>query len=472
MKRMAKAIAMALCLAMMSVAPMGALAQSVPTDDGQVSEPRPEEVLVTEYVEPYWYYWPEEGGFDYSDGIADGTYVDFGLDEATGAITDYTMTVVEYNYFYPMVYYEDGRMGGGDEGYFPPDYNPEPIEHTLDLFESVTFDGFTPNGSPGVFGQSLVFLGENVMMTFTDYLQFGEENGTVVFTVPEGADISQTPAYYELYGIDDVDAEGYGYADSDSAYAPGGQGYMPWYAEWDEMYISTGNITTMLWVSYGTAEVSGNTITVHTYPGASISTSSWIEYGWEYEYQEPWFEDMPSEGDKGALESAMENGLMAAVGYLFMGDGGTQYDDARALNDPSFQLEFMNVEQDRFQVQVDSDIETGRIVTLNVNKDALDAGDIHDIEVLLDNEDVKACGSIEDLVDLQGGAEAGYYMVSGESQNTIFVYVPHFSTHIITVGLADSLMGGILLPGLLAVGFIATIVALAVIRQRRNRDEL
>jgi hypothetical protein len=79
---------------------------------------------------------------------------------------------------------------------------------------------------------------------------------------------------------------------------------------------------------------------------------------------------------------------------------------------------------------------------------------------------------MEELVDMQGGTEAGYYMVSGTSQNTIFVYVPHFSTHIITVGLNTSQIVNILLPGAIAIGFIAVAVGLVYMRGKKNKDEI
>ena len=113
------------------------------------------------------------------------------------------------------------------------------------------------------------------------------------------------------------------------------------------------------------------------------------------------------EDDRSTVANAIENGQMAAVGYLYAGDGGDHYSDSRALNDPSFKLEFKNVEQNRFQVQVQSDIKSGRIVALNVNKNALNAESAKDLRVLLDDQKIKACASMDDLVGMQGGDRAG-----------------------------------------------------------------
>jgi hypothetical protein len=470
---MNKMFAVIIGLAMLTAAPLGVMAQ--------ISEPSPAiEPDVT--IEPYWYYMPEMGGFDYVDGVANGTYVDFLLDEATGTVTEYTCTIVDYNYFYPMVYASGESVDGG-EGYgYTHEWGKEPTEYVVNFFDTVAIGGFVPNGQPFVFRESLVYLGNNVMVTLTDYeyssiyMQFGEANDTITFTVPEGIEISDRPHYYDLYeigideriGQDDMDSGGTASAD----YYGFNEPPAPWYYGWDEAYLTSGNITCTIWVDRGSIDIVGNQIIISTYPGASVSTSSYIEYGWAYRHNEPWFEDVPTDSGKGALAEAIEQGLVAAIGYLFTDSSGARYNDAETMNDPSFQLKFMNVERNRFQVQVDSDIETGRIVTLNVNKETLDAENMKEVKVLLDNEGVKACGSMEELVNLQGGTRAGYYMVSGTSQNTIFVYVPHFSTHVITVGLDASQIVNILIPGAVAAAFVAAAVGMIMLRGKRNKDDI
>lgn len=494
---MRKLIPILLGLAMLTAAPLGAIAQVTEPGTGEPlppDEPMPPIEDPWNYTDPYWYYYPVASGFEYIDGVANGTYVDFVLDESTGVISEYTSTIVDYNYFYPMVY-ADGRAQGGDAGGNGATYEwaKEPTTYVVTWFDSIAVDGFAPNGSPFVFRESFVFMGANVMATLTDYeyasmcYQFGEENGTVTFTVPEGITISESPRYYEMYNVEPVnisdsayddmgwDASGGVISPDDPGYIiePSGPVYDPWYYQWDEAYLTFGNISCSLWVDRGYIEIDGRDITVHTYPGASISTSAWIDYGWTYQYayEEPWFEDIPSEDDKGAVEQAMGDGLMAAVGYLFQGEGGARYSDAEPMNDPTFQLEFKNVERNRFQVQVSSDVETGRIVTLNVNKQALQAENMEQVRVMLDGDACTACGSMGELVDMQGGTGAGYYVVSGQSQNTIFVYVPHFSTHIISVDLSGTDIVNVVLPAAVAAAFIAAAVGLVYLRGKRNDDD-
>ncbi len=480
---MNKWFAIIIGLAMLTAAPLSVMAQTSepapePEDPFQYSDPY---VWDYNYTEPYWYYWPEPSGFNYSDGFANGTYVDFMLNEATGTVTEYTTTIVDYNWYYPMVYSDGDRIDEAGGSGYAYEWGPEPTVYTVNFFDAITIDGFIPNGHPMALGQSLVYMGENVMVTLTDYdyssiyYQFGDANSTIVFTVPEGIEISDSPRYYDIYGIETVNITGlddsyYGVDSSGSASAPGYWGYY----EWDEAYLTLGNISCSIWVDRGSVEIVGRQIIIHTHSGATVSTSSWLDYGWSYDYAylEGWYGDVTTDDDRGALAGAMDQGLVAAVGYLYANEAGMQYNDVKTMNDPTFQLEFKNIEQNRFQVQVSSDIEAGRIVTLNVNKEALNAENMDDVSVLFDDEAVRGCGSIEELVDLQGGTEAGYYMVSGTSQNTIFVYVPHFSTHTITVSLAGSQIVSILLPAAIAAAFVAAAVGLVFLRGKRQKDNL
>ena len=148
---MKQMIAAMIGLAILIAAPLSVMAQL--SEPSPVDGPEYPEEPGYNYTDPYWYYWPEQGGFDYSDGIANGTYVDFMLDETAGTITDYTAKLVDYNYYYPMVYAEGDRDGGYGYGYGSA---PEPTEYVIKFFDSIEFEDFVPNGHPGAFGQSLV----------------------------------------------------------------------------------------------------------------------------------------------------------------------------------------------------------------------------------------------------------------------------------------------------------------------------
>ena len=66
-----------------------------------------------------------------------------------------------------------------------------------------------------------------------------------------------------------------------------------------------------------------------------------------------------------------------------MSDSGEDWSDSDTFHDPSFQLEFTEIEENGFEVEVESQIHAGRIVSLNLNKGALEATDMSEILVLM-----------------------------------------------------------------------------------------
>ena len=172
------------------------------------------------------------------------------------------------------------------------------------------------------------------------------------------------------------------------------------------------------------------------------------------------------------MGSMIEEGLLAAIGTLFIDEHGEEYTDANTFNDPSFRMEFTDIDDDRFEVEVESSIETGRIVSINLNDGVMDTK-VADILVMLDDEhEILEYDSIEDLSELVGGTDAGYYLVSGAEQSILFVYVPHFSLHTISVQSIFDTSPNLLMPGILAVAFIAIASVLVVMRNKGSKDEL
>ncbi len=496
---------------LMIALPVSVLAQEVSDttvssgeDVGVAVEPVPEP-----YIDPYFWWAPT--GFDYSNGIANGTYVDFELDEVTGMISDYTVTMVRYDYYYPMYEY-DLKYEGDEEGIIVPGYEPYPImpepeEFTVKFFDSMVFEDFVPNGHPDAFGETLTFLGEDVMMTFSDYdwsmasFMVGDSNQTLVLNVANGFNISEQPSWYEMYELDereyeviqegeymeeewgdeepmpplwsfDDDPEGsvndaeydMDIVMDDMYYDP----YMNW--QWDEVYISDDDKMCSIWVDNGVASIDGDIITIKVNEGGSIGISTWIEEPYD-PYMYDWAMDDVYYDMDIDMDSMIEEGLLAAIGTLFIDDLGEEYTDANTYNDPSFRMEFIDIGEDGFEVEVESNIETGRIVSINLNDGALDTT-AEDILVMLDyEEEIPEYDSIEELTELVGGTEAGYFLVSGEEQSILFVYVPHFSLHTISVQSIFDTTPNQLMPGLLAVTFIAIASVLVVMRNKGNKDE-
>ncbi len=484
---MKKLMTIIIALAMLTAIPMGVIAQdndTVASDDMDMA-----------YYDPY-FWMPEPGKFNYANGTANGTYVDFELDEESGTVSDYTVKFIDYNYLYPMIYYDDRD---GMPGYEEPPEMPEPEEKIFTLFDSIEVENFVANGHPANFGESFIFLGENMMMNFYDFdfasasYQFGTENGTMTIQVADGLVISEDPYYWDLYewdqeGLDEwedweddqyegtdpmpIDEEGFledGMAVEDMEMIDS-----PYFWSWEEVWLTGDNFTCSIWVDRGSIDIdeATNTITINTYKNAWVSFSAWLDMPYLYDFvEEPWFDDLEYD-DRGIVETAVEEGLLAAVGYLFVDEeSGQDWSNSDTFNDPSFQMEFTNIEDNGFDVEVESYIQEGRIVSINVNEEALDAQDISDLLVHMDDEKIRACDSLEELTEMQDGTEAGYYAVFGETHTTVFVYVPHFSTHTITVQSLVGTMPNIIVPGALAIAFIALIIAAVVQRGKKAQEE-
>ncbi|MCK5024027.1 MAG: hypothetical protein KAR56_00240 [Thermoplasmata archaeon] len=480
---MKKLVAMIIAFAMLTAIPLGVIAQendTVSVDD-------------MAYYDPY-YFWPEPGGFDYSNGTADGTYVDFELDEESGTVSDYTVTLIDYINFYSLVSYDDGMPE------FRPDdpaEMPEPEEKIFTLFDTIEVENFVANGHPANFGERFIFLGENMMMDFYDCeyasasYQFGTENGTMTIKVAEGLEISEDPYYWDLYEwdqegleewedweddqyegtdpmpIDEIPEDGIAIEDMQMMGTP-------YFWSWEEVWLTGDNFTCSVWVDRGSIDIDkvNNTLTINTYKNAWVSFSAWLDMPYCYEYvDEEWYNDLEYD-DRGIIETAVEEGLLAAMGYLMVDEeSGEDWSNASTFNDPSFQMEFTNIEDNCFDVEVESSIHEGRIVSINVNEGALDADEISDLMVFMDDDEIRACNSLEELTEMQDGTEAGYYVVFGETQTTVFVYVPHFSTHTITVQGIIGSIPNIIVPGVLAAAFIVIALVAVVQRGKKSQDE-
>ncbi len=513
-------ISFMIVLVMLTAVPIGVYAQDTATSDSSGGDVG---VAVEPIPEPWVdmaYWWPDYG-FDYSNGTADGTHVDLELDETTGTVTDYTVTMVRYDYYYPVYEYDLKYEDEEDDIIFPgEDYPvmPEPEEFVVKFFDSMEFEDFVPNGHPATFGDTLTFLGENVIMTFMDYewsmtsFMVGEDNQTIVLNVADGFEISEQPYWYDMYELDDMEYweiveeeytegemgiedpiaptwavdEDYANSDASTDYYPSDDVsvstddmyYDPYMSmwQWDEVYITNDDVTCSIWIENGEATIDGNTITLEITEGGSVGISAMIEEPYYYDPMYDWgmddglyYDDLDID-----MDSMIEEGLLAAVGSLFVDEMGEEFTDTNTYNDPSFRMDFIDIDDGSFVVEVESKIEEGRIVSINLDNDVLDDATSEDIQVLLDYDDeIEAYDSIEDLAELVGGTEAGYFLLSGEDQSIIFVYVPHFSTHTISVqSIASELSSpSILMPGILAITFITLAVMLVVMRNKKGKEE-
>ncbi len=454
--------------------PAGAvLGQTIePVDDGYMDMPMME----------MW--WPEPGNFDYENGTVTGTYLNFELDEATGTIEDYTVTISTVDMMFPYLLYQENSYVGDEGEVFVEETFPEfnwTTENII-IFDSIEIEGFVPVGQPGTFSDMFLFMGEDVLMMFYDFegayssYTSDDENVTFTFQVAEDFEVSRFP-YYDYYVQEWNDSEDWegdypsdpdDDRDLDTNYS--GDLYWPPYS-WDEVWIEYNGTTTSIWIQNGLAEIDNNTVTIELGPSGRIDISTWAEMPYFDYYMEPWDDDWEYEEDRGLIDTAIEDGVLAAVGYLFAEGGEEQWSNSNYYDDPTFQMEFTDVEENLIEIEVDSRIPEGRIVSINLNQGALNISELGELLVKLDGTPIEAYDTLEELTELVGGPEAGYYVLFGDSGNTVFVYVPHFSTHTITLENVLSSMPNILVPTVLAAVFIAVTTLAIIMRGRRNQDD-
>ena len=89
----------------------------------------------------------------------------------------------------------------------------------------------------------------------------------------------------------------------------------------------------------------------------------------------------------------------------------------------------------RLQIRVSAEFEEGKVLVLNVEKNAFQVKNIEQFRIMFDGKEIKM-GNIEDVIDGEG-SEAQWTAVIGEDGGQYLVYIPHFSEHIITLEILD-----------------------------------
>jgi hypothetical protein len=436
----------------------------------------------------YSYYdiwWPDKGHFDYSEGKATGTFLKFNINETTGVVTDYTVTMFLYDIYYPMVIYEEKYYMEEDgeiyvEGEYPEyDFTYENIT----IFESIEIEDFSSNGNPGTYSDLFIYQGEKAVMIFHDrewsqgYYASSDYNTSVIFEVAEEFEISTYPDYwYDDWTYD----EKWEYEEGEEKEG-GGEEWEPEYPEeefyltpWTEIWIEYNNTITTLVIYNGNATIENQSVIVNLNPNGYIEINSWVEIPYYPIIDDIWYDEKEYDYEKELVEMARKEGKIAGEGWFFEGDyekGDMKNSDYTFYDDPTFQMEFKDMGDDLIDIEVDSKNPEGRIVMINLNKEALDADSLDDLLVKLDGGKIDSTESLDELMEDVGGSEARYFALFGEEGTTVFVYVPHFSTHTITIESILSASSNILVPAVLALVFVAIAASIIYLRGRKVKDD-
>ncbi|WP_455392897.1 hypothetical protein [[Eubacterium] cellulosolvens] len=102
-------------------------------------------------------------------------------------------------------------------------------------------------------------------------------------------------------------------------------------------------------------------------------------------------------------------------------------------------LEIKEQNQYKLQIKVSAEYHEGKVLVLNIEKNAFQFKKSNQIKVKFDGKEINEA-NIDDVIDGQG-TEAQFTSVIGEEGGQYIVYIPHFSDHIITfeiIGVTES----------------------------------
>ncbi len=476
-------VTLLICL-LLTMLPMAAVAEEEEPSDGDTGAPKP--------PMPMWDMWcPERGHFNYSEGKVVGNYLTFGINDSTGVVTDYTVTVSTFDPLYQILIYEEvccnDESGEIAMEEIFPEYNL--TYENVTVFESIETQGFTPVGHPGTFADLFIFQGERVLTMFYDrdwsqgYYMSGEDNVTIIFTVTEGLEISEFPYYWGCYEDDEWCGEGekpIGDPDfrEDDIY---------WEPMWNEIWIESNNTITTILINSGNATIENNTITVVLYANSDLEISTWAQIPFFPIIDELWYDEPEFEDEMALIKDAKDEGIIAGEGWYLEGIGQDLYlegdmartcdnSDFNSYNDPTFDMDFIYIGDERLDIQIDSEIPEGRIVMVNLDDEALEAHSIEDLLVKLDGDQIEPTATLEELMAQVDSTEAKFFAIFSDKGTTVFVYVPHFSTH--TISIASLLGAGgldtlsnIVVPAITAAILIAAMALVVGLRGRKGQDE-
>jgi hypothetical protein len=437
-----------------------------------------------------WY--PTFGRFSYTNGDAKGNFVHFTIDESTGTITQYTVKLT----FYPQVWYRPFD-----------DKKPLPEEKSnignityenKTIFTSIQINDFYLQATPNTFADYLIIQGNNTLMKCVDqeggsiHIASSEQKTIITFVVSDGFNITQfTNDIYSMTPppIDEKGGEN-GTVDTPEQSQPSESVVSPWQTIW----IKSDNTTTTINSYNGTVTVNGQTIVLELRPYGYLDIYTYVEYPAPPLVNDFWYNDLNITHAQDTIEEAKRNGVISAEGWVTDDTittpsteaAPTDWEQVKMANsasnnyytydDPTFEMTFNKIDSTGVDVVVNSEISTGRIVIINVDNDILQTTSVEKLLVSFDNETMNPTGTLENLMEKVQNKDTtpSYYVLSGDQLTTLFVYVPHFSTHMISIKSLTSGIGSvsnIILPLVLSAFFICLSIGAMILQKRKQRDD-
>jgi hypothetical protein len=437
-----------------------------------------------------WY--PTMGRFTYNEGNARGTFVHFAIDENTGTLSDYTVQLT----IYPQVW----SYGPSDskQPYPGKENNSGNITYeNKTIFNSIQINGFEPTAPPNAYADYLIFEGKNTLMKCVDqeggslHYASSDHTTTITFEVPDGFNITQlsniistlTPPIENKTGENGSVGLPYQPIPPESTSSP-----------WETIWVKSDNTTTSINSYNGTITINGQTIEIQLSAYGYLDIYTYVEYPAPPVVNDFWYKDLNITQRESIITDAKNNGTITAEGWYTKSDlqlpttnvsnqasnqirHGDVTSNYYTYDDPTFQMTFNNVNKTGVDVVVNSQIPNGRIVIINVDKTLLQTTSIEKLLVSLDSTAINPTDTLESLMKKVQNKDtnASYYALAGEQLTTVFVYVPHFSTHTISIKTLTSgitAVSNVILPIILSVLFICLFIGGIIVKKRKQQDNL
>ncbi len=439
-----------------------------------------------------WY--PTMGWFSYNNGDAAGTFVHFTIDENTGTITGYTVQLTRY----PQTWYRPFESKEPS----PDEFNSGNITYeTKTIFSSIQIRDFNPQATPNTFVDYLLIQGKNTLIKCVDQeggsMNIASGGQSTILTIEVPAEFNITQSTYDYYGIptpliDEKGVDNKTYDTPDTPLPPESIA-----SPWQNIWIKSDNTTTSISSYNGTFSINGQTIVVELKPYGYLDVYTYVEYPAPPVVNDFWYNDLNMTQAQDTIEEAKRNGVITAEGWITT-DATTppstspsptnmdEWEQVKTANsasnnyytydDPTFEMTFNKIDSTGVDVVVNSEISTGRIVIINVEKEILQTTSVEKLLVRFDNDTMHPTDSLETLMEKVQDKDANpsYYVLSGEQLTTVFVYVPHFSTHTISISSLSAGIGALsnlILPLILSAVFVCLSIGAIILQKRKQRDD-
>jgi hypothetical protein len=436
-----------------------------------------------------WY--PTMGRFTYNNGNAIGNFVHFTINENTGTLSDYTIKLT----FYPQVW----NYGPIDSKQPYPEKENNSGNITYEnktIFNSIQINSFEPTAPPNAYADYLIFQGKNTLMKCVDqesgslHYASSDHTTTMTFEVPDGFNITQLSNIYNTLTppIDEKIGEN-GTVEIPDQPIPPESVSSPWQTIW----IKSDNTTTSINSYNGTIIIDGQTIKIELSAYGYLDVYTYVEYPAPPVVNDFWYNDLNITQRESIIEDAKNNGTITAEGWYTKSDlqlpttevsnqasnqirQGDVTSNYYTYDDPTFEMTFNNVDKTGVDVVVNSQISNGRIVIINVDKELLQTTSVEKLLVSFDSTAINPTDTLESLMEKVQNKDtnASYYALTGEQLTTVFVYVPHFSTHTISIkSLTSGITAGsnVILPIILSALFICLSIGGIMVKKRKQQDD-